>query len=336
MNAAGRIETLDGVTADRFRDEILPASRPVVMRGLVGNWPAVIAARQSVAALRDHLLRFDRGRALGAMVGPPRIRGRFFYNDEVSGFNFRRQTVKLEGAFDFLLRAAEEDQPPSFAIQSAPVSSNLPGFGVENTMPLLGPEIDPRVWIGNKVIVAAHQDPNENIAAVVAGKRRFTLFPPEQIGNLYIGPIDRTPAGTAISMVDFDAPDLDAHPRFADAIAAALVADLEPGDAIYIPYMWWHQVRSLDSVNMLVNYWWTPPRAEKGHPTDAMLHAMLTIRDLPQAHREAWRAHFDHYVFSGQGAGDHLPLDRRKLLGPLDEALRGEMRDAIERGLKRD
>lgn len=31
----------------QFFDEIVPAGRPVVMRGLVGDWPAVRAARQS-------------------------------------------------------------------------------------------------------------------------------------------------------------------------------------------------------------------------------------------------------------------------------------------------
>lgn len=333
---AGQIAELSGVTAERFHDEIVPASRPVVLRGLVNHWPVVSAARQSGEALRDYLLRFDRGRQLGAMAGPPRIKGRFFYNDDLNGFNFRRQSVKLDGAFEFLLRVAEEENPPSFAIQSAQVSNSLPGFDADNVMPLLDPEIEPRVWIGNRVIVACHQDPSENIAAVVAGRRRFTLFPPDQIANLYVGQMDKTPAGTAISMVDFDAPDFVAHPDFARALETAVVADLEPGDALYIPYMWWHQVRSLESVNMLVNYWWSAPRADKGHPVDALLHAMLTIRDLPEQHRAAWREHFEHYVFGGTVAGEHLPEGRRGILGELDEKLRGEMRDAVKRGLERE
>jgi hypothetical protein len=333
---SGHVEELAGVTFEQFHAEIVTASRPVVMRGLVQDWPAVAAAQRSDAALRDYLLRFDRGRQLGAMAGPPRIKGRFFYNDDLSSFNFRRQSVKLDGAFEFLLRVGEEENPPSLAIQSAQVSNSLPGFDRDNAMPLLGTEVEPRVWIGNRVIVAAHQDPSENIAAVVAGKRRFTLFPPDQIGNLYVGQMDKTPAGTAISMVDFDAPDLEVYPRFADAMETALVADMGPGDALYIPYMWWHQVRSLESVNMLVNYWWSPPKPDKGHPVDALLHAMLTIRDLPEQHRAAWREHFEHYVFAGTAAGTHLPEDRRGILGPLDDKLRGDLRDAVKRGLERE
>lgn len=330
------IEELHDAAAERFHAEIVPAGRPAVFRGLVRAWPVVKAAARSAAALGEYLGQFDRGRPLGAMVGPPRIKGRFFYNDELTGFNFRRQTIKLQGAFDFLLSAQAEAEPAAFAIQSAQVWNNLPGFETDNALSLLGPEVEPRVWIGNQVIVAAHHDPSENIACVVAGRRRFTLFPPDQIGNLYMGPMEKTPAGTTISMVDFDDPDPVAHPGFADAMAEAVVVDLDPGDALYIPYMWWHHVRSLDRVNMLVNYWWKPPTADNSHPMDAMLHAMMTIRELPETHRAAWRAHFDHYVFGNGAPGAHLPSERQGIMGPLDDRKRKELKEAVQRGLDRD
>ncbi len=330
------IDEIAGLTPEQFRDMVVPAARPLVVRGLVADWPVVAAGRKSGAALGDYLMRFDRGRQFGAMVAPPRAGGRFFYNDSLTGFNFRRQSVKLDAAFDFLLRAADEAEPPAFAIQSAKVSNGLPGFDADNPMPLLPPEVEPRVWIGNRATVAAHHDPNENIACVVAGRRRFTLFPPDQIGNLYLGPMERTPAGTVVSMIDFDAPDLEAHPRFAEAIDAALVAELGPGDALYIPYMWWHHVRALDAVNMLVNYWWGPPKPDASHPMDALLHAMLALRHLPEAHRMAWRNHFDHFVFAGDdAAGAHLPAERRGMLASLDEEGRRAVREGVQRGLDR-
>jgi hypothetical protein len=171
---------------------------------------------------------------------------------------------------------------------------------------------------------------------VASGRRRFTLFPPDQIGNLYQGPLERTPAGTTISMVDFDAPDPDLHPRFAEAMAHAFVIDMAPGDAIYIPYMWWHHVRSLDRLNMLVNYWWKPAPKTTSHPMDAMLHAMLTIRDLPPAHRDAWRAHFEHYVFAGNAdQAAHLPAEQRGVLADLDAAGVEQLRTAVLGGLNR-
>ena len=98
--------------------------------------------------------------------------------------------------------------------------------------------------------VAAHFDFNDNIACVAHGRRRFMLFPPEQLENLYVGPLEFTPQGVPISLVDVHNPDLARYPRFERAVAAAQVAELEAGDAIFIPYMWWHSVRSLEPFNI--------------------------------------------------------------------------------------
>lgn len=321
-------------TARSFYEKVLPAGRPTVFRGLVKDWPVVHAGRRSAAELAAYLRAFDRGQPVGAMLGPPRIKGRFFYNDDITGFNFKRESVKLSGALDYILSMADEDRPTSFAVQSVPSRQNLPGFDVANAMKLLDPAIEPRLWIGNAVTVAAHQDTNENIACVVMGRRRFTIFPPDQDRNLYLGPFELTPAGTRISMVDFDAPDMDRFPGFAEALERAIVVDMEPGDALYIPYMWWHHVRSFDTLNMLVNYWWTPSEHRFGRPSEAFLHAMLAIRGLPEAHRDAWRVLFENYVFqTGGPAAEHLPPERRGMLDSMDEKSAAELRATLARSL---
>lgn len=325
-----------GLEPGRFHDEILPAARPTILRGLVRHWPVVAAGRASPAALVEYVKRFDRSVPVGAMMGPPGIAGRFHYNDDLSGFNFRRSSVRLAAGLDLLLEYAGRDNPPSLAIQSVPVRDNLPGFEAENPLPLLGGAVEPRVWIGNAVTVAAHHDPSENIACVAAGRRRFTLLPPDQISNLYMGPFELTPAGPAVSMVDFSAPDFARHPRFRAALEASITAELEPGDALYIPYLWWHQVESLDPLNMLVNYWWAPPDQGRGRPLDALMHAILALRDLPPPHRAAWKSLFDHYVFEVDGpAADHLPADRRGVQGPLDRTAILSIRAALARALGR-
>lgn len=334
MNPDGVIELTD-MTPRRFRDEVLPGARPVILRGLVSDWP-VVAAGRSGQTLAAYIKTFDTGTPVGAMFGPPTIRGRFHYNDDISGFNFRRGPVKLSAALDLLIEYEAEAAPPSLAVQSVPVRENLPGFEARNPMPLLGDMVEPRVWIGNAVTVAAHHDPSENIACVVAGRRRFTLFPPEQVANLYMGPFELTPAGPTVSMVDFDAPDPIRYPRFEEAMKQALVADLEPGDALYIPYLWWHHVRSTERFNMLVNYWWAPSENGRGRPTDALMHAILAVRDLPPSHREAWRVLFDHYVFETDGpAADHLPSQRRGVMGVLDPGMVRAVRTAIARTLSK-
>ena len=333
---AQSIAEITGVTSDILRDEILSSGRPVVMRGLVSDWPVVCAGSESPEALVRYMKRFDRGSSVNAMFGPPGIRGRFHYNDDLSGFNFRRGPVRLGAALELLMEYAREDAPSSLAVQSVPVRENMPGFEAENRMPLLGDAVEPRVWIGNAVTVAAHHDPSENIACVVAGRRRFTLFPPDQVANLYMGPFELTPAGPAISMVDVDEPDLDRFPRFGAALQNALVADLGPGDALYIPYLWWHHVRSTERINMLVNYWWTPSDPARGRPIDALMLAMLAVRDLPPAHRAAWRAMFDQYVFERNGApADHIPETRRGTMGRLDPATVRSIRTALARTLGR-
>lgn len=306
-------------------DAIVLAGRPVVFRGLVADWPLVRAGRAGPGPLVDYLKRLDPGTPVVASFGPPRIKGRFFYDRDLNGLNFDRAPVTLSAALDVMLDYVGLSPAPAVAVQSIPVRKHLPGLEADNATNLLDPSIEPRVWIGNAVTIAAHHDPSENLACVAAGRRRFTLFPPDQVENLYMGPFEVTPAGPTVSMVDFDDPDLNRHPRFADALDHALSADLEPGDAIYIPYLWWHHVRSTESLNMLVNYWWAPQPAELGRPLDAMFHAMVSIRDLNPAQRDAWRAMFDHYVFVRNGpVADHLPPRRRGVLGAMTPAGLGD------------
>lgn len=320
-----------GLTSARFHEEVLAAGRPVVFRGLVKDWP-VVRAGASPATLAAYLTPLDRGQSVGALFGGPGIGGKFHYNDDLSGFNYRQGQIRLSAALDLLADYARDAQPPSLAVQSVPVRGALTGFEADNPMPLLDNAVEPRVWIGNAVTVAAHHDPSENIACVVAGKRRFTLFPPEQVANLYMGPFELTPAGAAISMVDFDNPDLTRFPRFAEAMQQALVVDLEPGDALYIPYLWWHHVRSTEPLNMLVNYWWTPSDPARGRPMEALMHAMLAVRDLPPGHRAAWKVMFDHHVFQADDeTAAHLPARQQGMLGRMD----GPMIRAIRAGIAR-
>ena len=79
-----------GAAANGLPDAVLRSTRPLVLRGLVGHWPLVQAARQSPDAASAYLLRFYRGATVGVMLGPAEFGGRFFYNDAVDGFNFRQ------------------------------------------------------------------------------------------------------------------------------------------------------------------------------------------------------------------------------------------------------
>lgn len=330
------IESINQISWDEFHNNIVPAGKPVVIRGLVDAWPIVEAGKKGASAFCDYLRRFDKGYEINTVYGPPSIQGRIFYNSDMSGLNCRMGQAKLASSLDYLLEHIDDDPAPLLALQSVAMHQYLPGIAQESKLGLLPETVEPRLWVGGRATVAAHYDPSENIACCVAGRRQFTLFPPEQIANLYIGPIELTPAGAAISMVDFNQPDYENYPRFKLAEASALRADLEPGDAIYIPYLWWHHVVAVDRINALVNYWWGGADEQQGIPRNALLHAMMSIRSLPQTHRDAWHAMFEHYVFEKNGkTGEHLPEARRGILNDLKPDALKKLRSALSIALNK-
>jgi hypothetical protein len=323
------------VGAERFREEILPAGQPAVLRGVVADWPAVRAGRESPAAMANYLRAFDTGASAEAMIGDPSIRGRFFYNDAMTGLNFERRTDRFTALLDRLLGLLDEASPPAVYVGAMPVPATLPNFARDNVLPLLDPSIAPRLWVGNRVTVQTHYDISSNVACVVAGRRRFTVFPPEQLANLYVGPLEFTLAGQPISMVRLDAPDHERYPRYRDALATAQSAELAPGDAVFVPYMWWHHVESRETFNVLVNYWWDEAPAWAGSPFEALIHALSSIRALPPEKRELWRQVFEHYVFNTGDPVAHLTEAQKGLQGKPSPQIAEFIRQSLLRALSR-
>jgi hypothetical protein len=324
------IRQFGSVDAGEFQ-EIRSSGKPAVFRGIASDWPAVDAAVRGDSDFISYLKGFAGGTRPGAIVGQPEIRGRFFYNDDFSALNFQRGVTDLAPFLDRLLRDREEPAPLAMAVQSELIAKLLPGFEVENRIDFLHRPVPPRAWIGNRIRVATHYDLQENVGVVVAGRRHFTIFPPEQLPNLYPGPFELTPAGTPISMVDQHNPDLERYPRFAKAMEAAQSAELGPGDAIYLPYHWWHGVDSLEPVNLFVNYWWSDSLTEATSPYDALMYAFFALKVLPPEQRQVWRMIFDHYVFCANGdPGEHLPEHARGILGAATPELLNQMRITIK------
>ncbi len=167
-----------------------------------------------------YLKKHDNGAAVDALMTAPDIDGQIAYNETMSGFNFHRNRLSLSAVAEQVLRYAQFPKAPAVAAQSALIRDCLPAFAAENSLKVLDDSVLPRIWLGNRISTPAHVDEWNNIACVVAGRRRFTLFPPEQIANLYIGPLDFAPTGAAMSLVSLRNPDFDKHPKFRDALAA--------------------------------------------------------------------------------------------------------------------
>jgi hypothetical protein len=324
------IAEMNGLTAADLTDDLLASDQPLVLRGLAADWPAVRHGLESTDRLIEYLLGFDSDKVVTALYAPPEAAGRIFYNEDMTGFNFEYRRMALAAAVQQVRSHVDLPSPPSLYIGSTNVDHWLPGFRDQNDLPIrhLGPLAS--IWIGNQSRVSAHYDFPSNIACVVAGHRRVILFPPEQLTNLYVGPLDLTPAGQPISLVDFHAPDYGRFPKFREAVKAAQMSVLEPGDAIVVPSMWWHHMEALAAFNVLVNYWWRSSPSYMGPPLSVLQHAILGLRDLPAAQRKQWQKLLDFYVFNPEpGNFEHIPEAARGVLNPIDEPTARKIRKML-------
>lgn len=333
--AVAPLEEIEAGDAAGLLPAINGRPTPAVMRGLCADWPLAEKAGDPEAVERYLLEHYD-GSPVTAFHGEPADEGRLFYNDDVSALNFQQVRTRLDDVLERIRLAADQSPAPTVYMGSTALDRCLPGIRNDNSLPTHDLPTTVRIWIGNRTRVAAHHDVMDNIACVCVGRRRFTLFPPGEVANLYLGPIDMTPAGQQISLVDPGNPDFERFPRYADALSAAGSAELEPGDAIYIPSMWWHQVDALSPINVLINHWWRDVPAWAGAPGDVLLHALIGLRALPKRQRDAWRHLFDHYVFDPPvDALDHIPEHSRGALGELDERAIRQLRTVLRNKLNR-
>lgn len=321
--------------------ELLDAGEPVVLRALVDGWELVQAGRRSSTAAIDYLETFYNGKTVGAYFGSPEMAGRWFYDDDLKSLNFESRRAPLDEVLEALRRHLNDGKPPSLYVGSTTIDACLPGLRERNDLAFDDPMFEhgaplASIWIGNRSLVSAHFDAPNNMVCCAVGRRRYTLFPPDQIANLYPGPLEPTPGGQAVSMVDFAEPDFEKHPRFREAIEAAQVADLSPGDALFYPGMWWHQVEAFDSFNVMINYWWSTSPSFMGTPMNVLKHALLSLRDRPEREKAAWKQVLDYYVFGpSERPRAHLPEHARGELGPMDDLtarrLRAELLNKLNR-----
>jgi hypothetical protein len=324
------VREIDGLAPGTLPlDAMLRVGEPAVLRGIARDWALVRAGSETPMRAMEYLLAHYNGRPVQFSHGGPEVRGRPFYSDDFTALNCEVRRDSLDAVLAQIAAHLDDPHPPTWYVASMPVANCLPGLREGNDLEFAvhGVNAPPAIWIGNRVTASCHYDAPNNVAVCAVGRRRFTLFPPSQIENLYPGPLDPTPGGQAVSVVDFDAPDLDRYPRFRDAWKHALQVELAPGDTIFIPSMWWHHVQALEAFNVLVNYWWSSMPAWIPTPMHALHHALWAIRDRPESEKQAWRAVFEHYVFGdARGAGAHLPAPARGLLAPLDETTARQLR----------
>ncbi|XP_067927867.1 hypoxia-inducible factor 1-alpha inhibitor-like [Watersipora subatra] len=103
-------------------------------------------------------------------------------------------------------------------------------------------------------ITPVHYDEQQNFFAQISGKKKCTLFPPENFESFYPYPVhhphDRQ------SQVDMDNPDFEKYPKLKQIKGYETV--VEAGDVLYIPMYWWHEIESLDDCGVAtsINFWY--------------------------------------------------------------------------------
>ena len=337
-----RTKELTGISPDAIPfEDLIAGDRPVILKGVARDWPLVRHGLESAQAAMRYLSSFYQGALVTTFIGGPDVNGRFHYTPDVTALNFTSERLRLDAFFEQVLADGDVSHPPSYYVGSTDVDAYLPGLRVENDLKLdisrhasAPPLVS--IWMGNQTVASAHWDSFHNLACCMVGGRRFTLFPPEQVENLYPGPLEPTPGGQPVSMVDFANPDLERFPRFAEALKAGEVAELEPGDLLFYPPLWWHHVEGIGSFNAMINYWWSAAPLFMDSPMNTLLHAMLSLRDRPEREKQAWRAMFDYYIFGpSDRAAAHLPDPARGMLAPLDDLRARRLRAMLLNQLNR-
>lgn len=315
------VTILQGYNAGSIDAAVLQSTVPLVFKGFCSDWPLVEASRISDSAVLDYIRSNYARVPITTCIVPAKENGRVFYNTDMSGFNFSANLESFDTFAKLLMNESRSANPRGVYMPSTDIAKWFPGLDNNNKAGL--DYLDPikLLWIGNKTKVAAHYDFTSNLACCVAGRRRFTLLPPDQIANLYPGPLEFAPGGQEVSLVDFINPDLSRFPRFSEAMKVAQIAELSAGDALFLPGMWWHHVEGLDAVNILYTHWWRESPAVLGRPSNALLHAAMSLRSLSHEQRMAWRSIFDYYVFNYDIADlQNIPESARGILSlPVDE-----------------
>ena len=249
MNAATThplIARIDSPTTEYFHQTIIPRNRPVIITAALQG--AKVLARWNADYFRSVLGRTEVRVKVSSTNSFPSIDG-----PEPTSLGGQTRHMAFADYADALgsshhtadkFYMSEEvlaDRFPTLAADVEPLTFLDPALKITNSF-----------WLGSAgTVTPLHYDLIYNLAVEVRGRKRFTLFAPDQLDYLY--PFSKRSKIVTFSRVDIEKPDLDRFPKFQQA--QPIQCTLEPGEILYIPPFWWHQVHSVDAA-ILMNYTW--------------------------------------------------------------------------------
>jgi lysine-specific demethylase 8 len=204
-------------------------ARPLVLRGVARD--IVARRRWTPEALREDFGGFAIPVALIGASGQVNV-------------DPRRGVVREPRRLAEFLERLRSDAPIGYL--TARFEELPPALHAELETPTYArgePWLVAKLWISHEGTVSAlHWDLADNLHVQLCGRKRFSLVSPAESASVYpAGLLSSIPNG---SLVNLDAPDLARFPRLASA--ELHVAELEPGDGLYIPRRWWHHVRTVE------------------------------------------------------------------------------------------
>jgi hypothetical protein len=223
---SGQVPRIDSSEVERFQQDFLAANRPVIIEGLIDNWPARVEWNQESLSRRhgSHPIEYTRYYVEDNQHKPEQVQADF-------------------ASFLSLVYDPNYEEPIYWTAynQGDQASPLVQGLSEDIVIPeqycQANPDMRTYFWIGPAGTRSGlHFDPYNVLFAQVQGHKRFLLYPPQDIPDAYL-------ENDFFSVVDAEAPDLHRFPKFAET--KPLVVDLGPGEVMLLPVGWLHQVRSL-------------------------------------------------------------------------------------------
>lgn len=229
-----------------FLSEFVARQKPVILTGIVDEWPAL--QRWTPEYLREKL---------GALtVKVRRSTDGFFTGDPEKGFDGLIDEMNFADYSDFAT-GAKSIPGKRLYLQLQPLMELRPIVDdVRIPDVLKGQHLMAKgFWYGpGDNVSPLHFDPDPGILVQLRGRKKFWMVSPTQVDRIYPNPLF-SPIST-ISQLDLEKPDFERFPLAKDVIAYE--GTIEPGEAMFIPPTWWHQVRSLD-LTLSVNFFFSRP-----------------------------------------------------------------------------
>lgn len=216
---------------DEFLERYVHACRPVVLTDIARDWPAM--QRWKPAPLKERFGDLAVEIQAGRSSDPRFEENKDALKATVRFGEFIDRIVALDDSNDCYLTANNE------LLKRRGFASLLDDIGV------LPPVCDRArlaeasfFWIGPRgTNTPLHHDTVMLFHAQLCGRKRWRLVSPLDTPNVYN-------YSGVFSGVDMDAPDPARHPRFRDV--QVLEVTLEPGETLFLPLAWWHQVSALE------------------------------------------------------------------------------------------